>query len=103
MPSLTLEQINAMTAKAFRDALGGVFEHSPWVAERAAGARPFASVAALHAAMVDAVRRASRAAARSPGPRRKGSQGRNDDEGLDLGTGQRGARCAVSRGDRAHR
>src|SRR5262245_57464363 len=60
MPSLTLEQINAMTAKAFRDALGGVFEHSPWVAERAAGARPFASVAALHAAMVDAVRRASR-------------------------------------------
>ena len=60
MPSLTLDQINAMTAKTFRDALGGVFEHSPWVSERAASARPFASVAALHAAMVDVVRSASR-------------------------------------------
>jgi len=60
MPSLTLDQINAMTAKTFRDALGGVFEHSPWVSERAAGSRPFASVAALHAAMTEVVRRATR-------------------------------------------
>ena len=60
MPSLTLDQINAMTPEAFRDALGGVFEHSPWIAERAFAARPFASVAALHAAMTDAVRRATR-------------------------------------------
>src|SRR5207302_1159647 len=41
-------------------ALGGVFEHSPWIAARALEARPFASVEALHAAMVAVVRRASR-------------------------------------------
>ncbi len=32
-------------------ALGGIFEHSPWVAEAVAGQRPFATLAALHAAM----------------------------------------------------
>jgi 2-oxo-4-hydroxy-4-carboxy-5-ureidoimidazoline decarboxylase len=60
MPTLTLERINAMTPHAFLAALGGVFEHSPWIAERAFAARPFANVAALHAAMVDAVKRAPR-------------------------------------------
>jgi 2-oxo-4-hydroxy-4-carboxy-5-ureidoimidazoline decarboxylase len=44
-----------MSAAEFRAAFGGVFEHSPWVAERAFAARPFASVEALHAAMADAV------------------------------------------------
>jgi len=58
MQALTLEHVNAMTPQAFLAALGGVFEHSPWIAERAFAARPFASVAALHAAMVDAVKRA---------------------------------------------
>ncbi|HTS52518.1 MAG TPA: 2-oxo-4-hydroxy-4-carboxy-5-ureidoimidazoline decarboxylase [Burkholderiales bacterium] len=57
---LTLERINAMTPQAFLAALGGVFEHSAWIAERAFAARPFASVAALHEAMVDAVRKAPR-------------------------------------------
>jgi 2-oxo-4-hydroxy-4-carboxy-5-ureidoimidazoline decarboxylase len=37
-----------------------VFEHSPWIAERVFAARPFASIDALHAAMVDVVQRASR-------------------------------------------
>jgi len=60
MSTLTLEGINAMTPQAFLVALGGVFEHSPWIAESAFGARPFASVAALHEAMVDAVKRAPR-------------------------------------------
>lgn len=45
-----------MAAAEFRAAFGGVFEHSPWVAERAFAARPFASVEALHAAMADAVK-----------------------------------------------
>jgi 2-oxo-4-hydroxy-4-carboxy-5-ureidoimidazoline decarboxylase len=45
-----------MSAAEFRAAFGGVFEHSPWVAERAFAARPFASVDALHAAMADAVK-----------------------------------------------
>jgi 2-oxo-4-hydroxy-4-carboxy-5-ureidoimidazoline decarboxylase len=49
-----------MRAGEFAAALGGVFEHSPWIAERAAAARPFADVAALHRAMVEVVRAASR-------------------------------------------
>jgi 2-oxo-4-hydroxy-4-carboxy-5-ureidoimidazoline decarboxylase len=37
---------------------GGVFEASPWVAERAWATRPFGSLDALHTAMVDVVTRA---------------------------------------------
>jgi 2-oxo-4-hydroxy-4-carboxy-5-ureidoimidazoline decarboxylase len=55
---LTLAEVNRMRAAEFVRALGGVFEHSPWVAERAFAARPFPSVGALHAAMSDSVRRA---------------------------------------------
>ena len=51
-----------MPAAEFLTAFGGVFEHSPWVAEGALAARPFASVGAFHAAMTDAVRRAGREA-----------------------------------------
>jgi OHCU decarboxylase len=53
-----LGRLNAMPQAEFRAALGEVFEHSPWVAERAWWRRPFASVDALHAAMVAAVRAA---------------------------------------------
>jgi len=42
----------------FVNLLGGVFEHSPWVAEQAWPQRPFADVAALHASMVGVVREA---------------------------------------------
>ena len=38
----------------------GVFEHSPWVAERAWPRGPFGSVDALHAAMMEVVRAATR-------------------------------------------
>ena len=58
---MTLAEVNAMGEDAFVAALGGVFEHSPWVAQRAYRARPFASVAALHGAMVAAVDGASEA------------------------------------------
>lgn len=58
---MTLAEIDAMDEDAFVAALGGVFEHSPWVARRAHGARPFASVAALHGAMTAVVERASEA------------------------------------------
>jgi 2-oxo-4-hydroxy-4-carboxy-5-ureidoimidazoline decarboxylase len=37
---------------------GGVFEASPWVAERAWASRPFGSLDTLHAAMVEVVTRA---------------------------------------------
>ena len=59
MPTYTLAELNSADKPAFVAALGWVFEGSPWVAERAWAARPFASVAALHAAMVQAVERAS--------------------------------------------
>ena len=58
--TLTLAALNRMSRDEFRQALGGVFEHSPWVAERTGEARPFASVDALHAAMIAVVHRASR-------------------------------------------
>jgi 2-oxo-4-hydroxy-4-carboxy-5-ureidoimidazoline decarboxylase len=57
----SLDALNAMTPEAFTDALGAIFEHSPWVAQRAAAGRPFRSVEQLHAAMADAVRKASEA------------------------------------------
>ena len=42
------------------DEARGVFEHSPWVAERAWQRGPFASLDAMHAAMMSAVREAGR-------------------------------------------
>lgn len=41
--------------------VGPVFEHSPWIAERAADRRPFASADALHAALCGIVRDATTA------------------------------------------
>lgn len=55
----TLDALNASNAAGFVAALGAVFEDAPWVAERAAAARPFATVAALHAAMSAAVEAAT--------------------------------------------
>lgn len=57
---VTLETLNRASRDELERALGGVFEHSPWITARAVEARPFASVEALHAAMVAVVRRASR-------------------------------------------
>lgn len=51
----TLAEINQLTANEFVQTLGGVFEHSPWVAEAVEGQRPFDSTGALHAAMNGAV------------------------------------------------
>jgi 2-oxo-4-hydroxy-4-carboxy-5-ureidoimidazoline decarboxylase len=61
MTQHTLEELNGLSIAAFTAALGGVFEHSPWVAQAAAVHRPFATVAALHEAMITAVRGASHA------------------------------------------
>ena len=52
---MTLDEVNAASVAELVAALGAIFEHAPWVAEQAAAARPFASVAALHDAMVAAV------------------------------------------------
>ncbi len=47
-----------MDRDGWTEALAGIFEDSPWVAVAAWEARPFATVADLHAAMVEAFRRA---------------------------------------------
>lgn len=54
----TLARLNDLDRAGFTLLLGEVFEHSPWVAERAWARRPFASLDALHAAMLGAVRAA---------------------------------------------
>lgn len=51
--------LNGLSQADFRDALGFVFEHSPWIAEAAWSARPFSSVDALHQAMCQVVVQAS--------------------------------------------
>jgi 2-oxo-4-hydroxy-4-carboxy-5-ureidoimidazoline decarboxylase len=53
-----LEQLNACTQGDFVAALANIFEYSPWVAEQAFAARPFAGINALFAAMKTAVERA---------------------------------------------
>ncbi|MEJ2625784.1 MAG: 2-oxo-4-hydroxy-4-carboxy-5-ureidoimidazoline decarboxylase [Pseudolabrys sp.] len=58
MSAVTLDQLNAWEPHQFVAALGGVYEHSPWVAEAVAAKRPFASLAALHDAMSLVVRTA---------------------------------------------
>jgi OHCU decarboxylase len=49
---------NAMDRAAFVQKFGGIFENSPWVAERAWDNKPFASLDALHAAMVSIAKHA---------------------------------------------
>jgi 2-oxo-4-hydroxy-4-carboxy-5-ureidoimidazoline decarboxylase len=56
---MTIEALSALDCANFVETIGWVFEHSPWVAERAWATRPFTSVDALHGAMVDQVEHAS--------------------------------------------
>jgi 2-oxo-4-hydroxy-4-carboxy-5-ureidoimidazoline decarboxylase len=53
---VSLDELNRIPPAEFVVALGGIFEHSPWVAEAVVGRRPFASLLALHEAMTKAVR-----------------------------------------------
>lgn len=53
--TMNLQALNTLDAAAFVQVLGGIFEHSPWVAERVVHQRPFNSTQALHAAMVIAI------------------------------------------------
>ena len=57
---LTLAALNALDRDAFIARLGGIFEHSPWVARHAAATRPFATREAMVRAFVDAVGAAGR-------------------------------------------
>jgi len=52
---VTLDELNRMDERAFVAALGGIYEHSPWVAAGAAVRRPFASIDALATSMAAVV------------------------------------------------
>ena len=56
----TPAELNALPAAEFTALLGGVYEHSPWIAEKAAGRRPFAALTELKAALQDVVDAAHR-------------------------------------------
>jgi len=60
--ALSIDQLNAASAAEFTALLDGTYEHSPWIAERAAAARPFASLVQLKHAMAQVVRSAGREA-----------------------------------------
>jgi len=60
MNPITLEAINNLSHGEFVAKLGWIFEHSPWVAERTWGKRPFLSVDHLHAAMMETVEKSTR-------------------------------------------
>lgn len=48
---LSIDDVNTMDHATFVRTLGFVFESSPWIADRAYAARPFANIAALHRAL----------------------------------------------------
>ena len=52
-----LAKLNALAQPEFVSVVGPVFEHSPWIAERAARQRPFADFAALQHALCETVRK----------------------------------------------
>ena len=52
---MTLDELNAKDRRDFAGAIGGAFEESPWVAERAWEKRPFATRDDLVDAMVSVV------------------------------------------------
>jgi len=55
-----LDRLNLASSDEFVARLGGIVEHSPWVAEQVCASRPFNSVWSLHAAMVNCIAHASR-------------------------------------------
>jgi 2-oxo-4-hydroxy-4-carboxy-5-ureidoimidazoline decarboxylase len=59
MAQVSLSDLNAYGKADFVAHLANVFEYSPWIAEQAADARPFAGVNALFAAMKSVVERAT--------------------------------------------
>jgi 2-oxo-4-hydroxy-4-carboxy-5-ureidoimidazoline decarboxylase len=55
MSQITLSELNECSSADFVAALANIFEHSPWIAEQAAMARPFRGVRQLFDAMVAVV------------------------------------------------
>jgi len=61
MTQVTLDELNQLDRQDFIAALGDIFEHSPWIAEAAYNARPFADLHTLYKALSDTVRHADAA------------------------------------------
>jgi 2-oxo-4-hydroxy-4-carboxy-5-ureidoimidazoline decarboxylase len=59
MAKVALAELNAADEAGFMAALGDVYEHAPWVAQAVSKQRPFPTLAALHKAMMTAVRAAT--------------------------------------------
>jgi N-carbamoyl-L-amino-acid hydrolase len=57
--TITLQQLNSATPAEALRLLDGLYEHSPWIAEKALAQRPFSSLAALKHAMVRVLANAS--------------------------------------------
>jgi 2-oxo-4-hydroxy-4-carboxy-5-ureidoimidazoline decarboxylase len=57
--TVMLGELNRMGTADFAASIGDTFELAPWVAEAATARRPFATVSALHQAMMGALPRAS--------------------------------------------
>lgn len=53
--SLAVKQLSDLNQADFTTSLAHIFEHSPWIAERAWHQRPFATLDDLHQAMVNVV------------------------------------------------
>jgi 2-oxo-4-hydroxy-4-carboxy-5-ureidoimidazoline decarboxylase len=49
--AVPMSQVNEMSAEEFVELLGGVYEHSPWIAEAVVDQRPFDDRSALQTAM----------------------------------------------------
>ena len=58
MDTLTLDALNDASPEQALGMLDGLYEHSPWIAEQALAARPFASVEQLRRCMVEVLARA---------------------------------------------
>lgn len=57
---ISADELQHLDRERFVELFGGVFEHAPWVAERAFAAGPLDGIEPLHGAMVEAMRRAPR-------------------------------------------
>ncbi|MEO6339498.1 MAG: 2-oxo-4-hydroxy-4-carboxy-5-ureidoimidazoline decarboxylase [Caulobacteraceae bacterium] len=55
LPDLTGRPVEASDRASFQRVYGHLFEHSPWVVDRAWAQRPFADAAALHAAFIQVI------------------------------------------------
>lgn len=53
---LSIDRLNVMTEEEFTTALGAIYEHSPWFAQRAAANRPFKDLQKLQDAMANEIR-----------------------------------------------